>query len=115
MIKAGYEGATFWAFIEKLFITELERMKVQNQSNEMKSAVLATICFAIKDSKQPIFSNDFWSKLNDSIATYLKNKSQKSSEAAADSVDESDETLVMLRMAVETNRRLEYSLLNLFP
>ena len=51
MIKAGYEGATFWAFIEKLFITELERMKVQNQSNEMKSAVLATICFAIKDSK----------------------------------------------------------------
>ena len=64
MAKIKYQGAPFWTFIERLYMNELERTKLKESTAEMNSAILATICFAIKDCQAHDFSDTFWRELN---------------------------------------------------
>lgn len=77
MAKIKYEGVQFWSFMEKLYTTELERTKLKDQPGEMTSAILATICFALKDCQPHDFSDDFWRELNSVLRTYLRDRSRQ--------------------------------------
>mmetsp|Transcript_6052 Transcript_6052/g.7274 ORF Transcript_6052/g.7274 Transcript_6052/m.7274 type:complete len:89 (+) Transcript_6052:48-314(+) len=87
------------------------------QSKEQKAAVLATICFAIKDCQSHDFSDDFWRELNTVLRSYLREQggaSRHHGSAGPDSASQNDETLLMIKQAIGSNRRLDDSLLRLF-
>lgn len=64
MSKVSYEGQEFWQFIERLYMTELEKTKLKDQPRELTASVLATMCFALKDCQPHNFTDDFWHELN---------------------------------------------------
>lgn len=80
MTKANYDGQDFWSFIERLFTTELERTKLEEQPRELNASVLATICFALKDSNTRLLSNDFWHELNQSLHRFLSEGNQSAAQ-----------------------------------
>ena len=74
MSKIGYEGQTFWSFIERLFATELERTQVSELPRELKASIITTICFSVKDCQSHDFSDEFWQQLNGVLRTYLRER-----------------------------------------
>ena len=114
MAKIGLSDEPFWTFIERLFATELERTKLAEQSREFKSSVLVTICFALKDCKAHNFSDDFWNELNSQLRLFLQQRIEQAARlhSKGDTLDET-ESLSMIRTAVESNTRLDDSLLNM--
>ena len=110
MAKVGYSGLQFWAFIEKLYLTELEKTKLRQTPPEMSSAILATVCFALKDGKADDFSDDFWRELNTVLRTFLRDQSQV---PPGEKRVPDEETRSMIKIAIESNERLDDSLLRL--
>ena len=45
--KVNYIGDDFWKFIEEVFQTELEKLKVEGYPTEQGMTTLSTICYAI--------------------------------------------------------------------
>lgn len=80
MTKVSYGGSDFWQFIENLYLTEIEKTKQKEQSREMTASVLATICFALKDSQPHNFTDSFWHELNKALRHYLHSRIQAASE-----------------------------------
>lgn len=76
MAKVNYSGLQFWAFIERLYLTEMEKTKLRETPPEMSSAIFATICFALKDCQPHDFSDEFWRDLNKALREFLRNQSQ---------------------------------------
>ena len=88
---------------------------MKDQPAEMTSAILATICFAIKDCQPHDFSDQFWKELNSVLRKFLRDRKRTitlgTTEEANQAVD--DETLSMIKLAIEDNNRLDGALLGL--
>ena len=113
MSKVGFSGGEFWTFIERLFSTELERTKLKEQPRELTSSVLATICFALKDCQTHDFTDEFWQKLNGILRSYLRERIQIASQGDQAAHVDDTETVNMMKMAIEANKRLDDSLLSM--
>ena len=60
MTKVNYSGQDFWRFMERLYLTEIERTKLKEQPREMTASVLSTICLSLKDCQPHNLTDDFW-------------------------------------------------------
>ena len=68
--KVNYTGAEFWQFMEGVFQTELEKLKVGGwQDEEAGMTVLSTLCYALRDNKGYELSDSFWTEFNTGLRT----------------------------------------------
>jgi len=107
MAKAGHTGSQFWCFVENLFQTELDKLKLPGQTQQQKASVLATICLALKDTQTHLFTDDFWKLLNSSLRQYASDRKKNKEIGFNDS-----EPVSVIKLAVSANHMLDDSLLN---
>ena len=104
--KVNYTGTEFWEFMESVFQTELEKLKVGEWQDEEKGmTVLSTLCYALRDNKGYEISDRFWTEFNSGLRTQLRKRKISSD------LPHTREQLEIIRGAIEANKNLDDSLL----
>ena len=88
------------------------------ESKEARASIITTICFSLKDCDNQNFSDAFWVQLNKALRVYLREKQNAGQQPMNFNTTTQEkqldpERISMIRLAIETNARLDDSLLQL--
>ena len=106
--KVNYAGNEFWEFMETVFQTELEKLKVDGfRDEEQGMTVLSTLCYALRDNKGYNLSDNFWSTFNNALRAQLRQRKNN------DSLPHAKDQNEIIKGAIEVNKNLDDSLIGL--